>query len=124
MQGLPPFNPRSDVLKRKDDPGQGDDVACEKCGAVALDTGRGIMTIKTWHDRIMELEDGVIVTTLQVSRYMQAEIDELRTAVKSLAKDADRYRWIRERPNADSLNLRFIGTDLDTVIDAGMKDAL
>lgn len=39
MQGLPKFNPRSDATKRRDDPGEGDDVACEKCGAVALDTG-------------------------------------------------------------------------------------
>ena len=39
MQGLPIFNPRSDAMKVRDDPGQGDDVPCEKCGAVALDTG-------------------------------------------------------------------------------------
>ena len=51
------------------------------------------MTIKPWHDRIMELEDGVIVTELHVTRYMQAEIDELRTAVKSLAKDTEERGW-------------------------------
>ena len=51
------------------------------------------MTIKTWHDRIMELEDGVIVTEPHVTRYMQAEIDELRAAVKSLAKDAEARDW-------------------------------
>ena len=39
MQGLPAFNPRCDAMKVRDDPGQGDDVPCEKCGAVALDTG-------------------------------------------------------------------------------------
>lgn len=39
MEGLPKFNPRSDALKPKDEPGLGDDVACEKCGAKALDTG-------------------------------------------------------------------------------------
>ena len=51
------------------------------------------MTIKTWHDRIMELEDGVIVTEPHVTRYMQAEIDELRAAVKSLAKEAEARDW-------------------------------
>ena len=39
MEGLPNFNPRSDALKARDEPGMGDDSACEKCGAVALDTG-------------------------------------------------------------------------------------
>jgi hypothetical protein len=34
---LPPFNPNRP--KPKADPGPGDDVACVKCGAVALDTG-------------------------------------------------------------------------------------
>lgn len=33
------FNPRSDALQPCSEPGRGDDVACEKCGAVALDTG-------------------------------------------------------------------------------------
>jgi len=39
MQGMPTFNPRSDALAKRDEPGQGDDVPCEKCGANALDTG-------------------------------------------------------------------------------------
>lgn len=34
-----PFNARSDVPARRDEPGAGDDVPCEKCGATALDTG-------------------------------------------------------------------------------------
>jgi hypothetical protein len=34
-----PFNARSDAARSKDAPGAGDDVACAKCGAVALDTG-------------------------------------------------------------------------------------
>lgn len=34
-----PFNARSDAAARRDAPGEGDDVPCEKCGAVALDTG-------------------------------------------------------------------------------------
>lgn len=34
---LPPFNPNRP--QPKSDPGEGDDVACVKCGAVALDTG-------------------------------------------------------------------------------------
>ena len=38
---LPPFNPRRDAHHYADcsGPGLGDDVPCEKCGAVALDTG-------------------------------------------------------------------------------------
>ena len=39
MEGLPKCNPRSDAPKPKDEPGLGDDVPCEKCGANALDTG-------------------------------------------------------------------------------------
>ncbi len=58
------------------------------------------MTIKTWHERIMELEDGVIVTSLHVTRYMQAEIDELRKAVKSLEKDAEQWRAYKARRDA------------------------
>lgn len=38
MQGIPVFNPRSDAPKRRDEPGDGDDVPCVKCGGV-LDTG-------------------------------------------------------------------------------------
>lgn len=38
MQGIPAFNPRSDAVKRRDEPGEGDDVPCVKCGG-ALDTG-------------------------------------------------------------------------------------
>ena len=34
-----PFNARSDAVKSRDEPGLGDDVACVKCGARALDTG-------------------------------------------------------------------------------------
>lgn len=34
-----PFNARSDAAVRKSEPGEGDDVPCVKCGAVALDTG-------------------------------------------------------------------------------------
>ena len=39
MDGTPKFNPRSDAAPQRSDPGKGDDVACEKCGEVALDTG-------------------------------------------------------------------------------------
>jgi len=41
-------------------------------------------------------------------------------AIKELRLDAKRYRWIRELPNADSLNVKFMGSDLDTVIDASL----
>lgn len=39
MDGLPKFNPRSDATQQRDKQGAGDDIACEKCGAFALDTG-------------------------------------------------------------------------------------
>lgn len=39
MDGLPKFNARSDAPVRRDEPGEGYDVACVNCGAVALDTG-------------------------------------------------------------------------------------
>ncbi|WP_430434774.1 hypothetical protein [Methyloversatilis sp.] len=38
MEGLPNFNARTDASARKDEPGDGDDVPCVKCGG-ALDTG-------------------------------------------------------------------------------------
>lgn len=34
-----PFDPRSDAAAQESDPGEGDDVPCVKCGAIALDTG-------------------------------------------------------------------------------------
>jgi len=48
-------------------------------------------------------------------------IKDLRTLLAALDEaqaDAARYQWLRELPNADSLNVRFMGTDLDKVIDA------
>ena len=39
MEKLPTFNARSDARQHPDQAGLGDDVACEKCGAKALDTG-------------------------------------------------------------------------------------
>lgn len=39
MNGVPVFDPRCHAPKLHDEPGKGDDVPCEKCGAVALDTG-------------------------------------------------------------------------------------
>lgn len=40
MERIPRFSPRSDATKpQRDEPGPGDDVPCEKCGAAALDTG-------------------------------------------------------------------------------------
>lgn len=39
MRDAKPFNPRSDALKARDEPGKGDDLPCVKCGAKALDTG-------------------------------------------------------------------------------------
>lgn len=39
MEGLPNFNARTDAAVRKNERGDGDDVACERCGAAALDTG-------------------------------------------------------------------------------------
>lgn len=39
MENLPTFNVRSDARKQPDQAGLGDDVACERCAAKALDTG-------------------------------------------------------------------------------------
>jgi len=50
----------------------------------------------------------------------EAKFEEKKTA---FTKDARRYRWLRELPNADSLNIRFMGTDLDMVVDEAMKEA-
>ena len=51
-------------------------------------------------------------------------IDKLNEAILAkLAdklKDAERYAWLRELPNADSLNVKFMGSDLDSVINAAI----
>lgn len=41
-------------------------------------------------------------------------------APKGGAKDAARYQWLRELPNADALGLRYCGSDLDNVVDAAI----
>lgn len=61
---------------------------------------------------------------------IKAQRDELRDRIAALEaenvelrKDAERYRWLREMPNADSLNVTYVGADLDLVIDAALKEA-
>ena len=39
MDNQKTFNPRSDAATPRDQSGLGDDIPCEKCGSVALDTG-------------------------------------------------------------------------------------
>ncbi len=54
-------------------------------------------------------------------------LSDVRCANYELAAaqtDAERYRWLRELPNADSLNVRFIGCDLDSVIDEAIDKEL
>ena len=41
------------------------------------------MNIKTWDDRLAEMEDGAITTSHHVTCAMQDEIDELRAALKT-----------------------------------------
>ena len=52
MREGPTFNPRSDVLRRKDPPGLGDDTPCTKCGS-PLDTG--LECTECGHDMAPEL---------------------------------------------------------------------
>ena len=51
---------------------------------------------------------------------MQRDCELAADEIESLRNDAERYRWLRELPNADSLNVRFMGADLDRVIDAAL----
>jgi len=53
----------------------------------------------------------------------RADIRTLLAALDEAQADAARYQWLRELPNADSLNVRFMGTDLDKVIDAARAGA-
>lgn len=39
MHNMKSYNSRSGKPVKQDEPGIGDDAACEKCGAIALDTG-------------------------------------------------------------------------------------
>ena len=51
-------------------------------------------------------------------------IKKLVTQRDEARSDAERYRWLRELPNADRLNLRYMGIDLDGVIDAAIDAAM
>ena len=61
---------------------------------------------------------------VEMLEHAQGLETELIAALSESAKwkaDAGRYRWLREIPNADALNLRYMGVDLDMIIDEAMK---
>jgi hypothetical protein len=66
-----------------------------------------------------ELSDAVHLNDEQAQRVYTAERE-----LAECRKDAERYRWLRELPNADSLNVQYIGADLDNVIDAAIDSAI
>jgi len=47
----------------------------------------------------------------------ESKLLPLLARLAAAERDAARYRWLRELPNADRMGLRFMGCDLDTVID-------
>ena len=61
------------------------------------------------------LQDSATAAVMERAETAEAEIAALR-------EDAERYRWLRELPNADAMNVKFCGCDLDTVIDAARKE--
>jgi hypothetical protein len=52
---------------------------------------------------------------------LSAQQEQAERRAAELERDARRYRWLRELPNADSLNVRFMGVDLDNIIDAAIE---
>lgn len=52
---------------------------------------------------------------------LKVDFDKAQAENAKLKKDAARYQWMRELPNADSLNVSYMGADLDGVIDAAME---
>jgi len=66
-----------------------------------------------------ELSTAVHLNDEQARRVYKAERE-----LAECRKDAERYRWLRELPNADSLNVQYIGADLDNVIDAAIDNAM
>lgn len=56
-----------------------------------------------------------------VNVYSADQLARVLDRLEAAEADAARYRWLRELPNADSLNVRFMGCDLDMVIDAAMQ---
>ena len=65
-----------------------------------------------------------LVELAAIASQYDGAVNELNKTLVESAKwkaDAGRYRWLREIPNADALNLRYMGVDLDMIIDAAMK---
>lgn len=65
---------------------------------------------------LKELRD-LLTATADALDYLTGMTQQQAAALR---KDAKRYRWLRELPNSDSLNIRFMGSDLDTVIDSAL----
>ena len=67
------------------------------------------MTIKTWQERYNEAcldpIEGEKSARELISLAKQAEIDELRTAIESLAKDAERFNFLCDCENEQALDL-------------------
>jgi len=61
------------------------------------------------------LQDSATAAVMERAEKAEAELAACR-------EDAERYRWLRELPNADAMNVKFCGCDLDTVIDAARKE--
>lgn len=51
------------------------------------------------------------------------EAETIRQQLAEREKDAERYRWLLEMPNADLLEIYCCGTDLDRVCDAAIAAA-
>lgn len=104
MNNLPKFNSRSDAPIKRDEPGEGDDVPCVKCGAVALDTG--LECSECGHDNYEAVTGkpfgktkGHPITTKHTEPSSeQAELLELRelaeAELKARISGQSRYAWM------------------------------
>lgn len=84
------------------------------------------------HEPCTQVEAARVMAHLHYQGNPDVTMKSVRFAVNSVLQgraksaqeeitDAERYLWIRELPNADSLNVRFCGSDLDNVVDAAIR---
>lgn len=50
------------------------------------------------------------------------DLEQCRTYIESIERDAARYRWWRDPPTSCNHMIDLTGTDLDTAIDTAMQE--
>ena len=108
----------------------------ERSAATRSDTDAATMSMLADALRALQAENEIlkqavdihIANTANARRDERANVDALRERVAGLEKDAARYRFLRDRPEAHCNKWYFYdrevnGTELDAAIDAAIKQA-